>query len=328
MGNKYKFRDNVFTFEGAVSIYEAPDYVQPMRIPWEFKELYPVVQEFKAKQASGVRICFTTNANKIVLEIENKEDKPRLDLLVNSILIESVTCAEEIVEFKELPEGDKEIEIWLDPCKEFKLRQIIIEEAFVIRKTIVKQKRWIHYGSSISHSMEARIPSEIWTGIVSQKLGLHLTNLGFHSECKCDSMMGLAIRDIPADFITMKLGINLVDGDLNRRTFKPAIFGIVKIIRDKKPTTPIVICSPIYSPLYEEKRGGSDFNLVEMREEVKACVAILKNYGDENIYYSDGLEIFGEAYSNFMPDDLHPNAEGQYVMAENFIDKVFKKYLL
>lgn len=325
---RYSYNDGVYSFEGAVSVYQCGNYVTPMRIDCDHMDLFPVLNEIKGRQASGVRLCFTTDTRNLILQIANTDENLMLDLFVDDKLFQSIVCREAFVKFEKLPEGFKDIKIWLDPKCVFKLKNVLVESKSKICKTIIKQKRWIHYGSSISHSMEGESPSKIWTAMVGQKLNLHLTNLGFHSECKCEPMIGFMIRYIPADYITLKLGINLVDGDLNTRTFKPSILGLIKIIRDKKPNTPIVLCSPIYCSLYEETKGGSGYDLRGMREEILECVNIFKRYRDNNIFYVDGLKIFGKEYSEYMPDKLHPNAEGQYIMSENFINEVFQKHLI
>lgn len=326
----YYYNDGVFTFEGAVSVINCDGYVTPIRIDGKHMDYYPILNEKKGKMASGIRITFTTDSRDIVLKIVNDEDDFMMDLFIDDKYYEGkcIARSEDAAEFNNLPEGLKHIEIWLDQRRELKLREILIDDGSKIKKSLVDKKRWVHYGSSISHSMEAKSPSAIWTSIAARRMNLHLTNLGFHSECKCEPMMGFIIRDLPADYITLKIGINLVDGDLNRRTFKPNIFGLVNIIREKKPFTPIVLCSPIYTPLYDDIRGGSGYNLKEMREAISECVEIFKKYGDKNIYYTDGLKLFGSEYMSNMPDDLHPDADGQYIMADNFIKEVFEKHLI
>ncbi len=327
---KYSYEDNVFSFEGAVSVYKGKGYSMPFRIDCSHIDFFPVLNELKAKQASGVRLSFNTDSKNIIINVINDEEDLMLDLFIDNSFYKGITASHHkgCIEFLDLPEGLKKIDIWLDQRREFKLCNLMVDEDCNIYKVQSNQKRWIHYGSSISHSLEGESPSKTWAAMVAQRLDLHLTNLGFHSECKCDPMIGFVIREIPADYITLKVGINLVDGDLNTRTFKPAILGLINIIRDKKPDTPIVLCSPIYTPLYDDIKGGSGYNLKEMREVVLECVHIFREYGDKNIFYTDGLKLFGPQYIQHMPDDLHPNAEGQYIMANNFINEVFKSHLL
>ena len=131
------------------------------------------------------------------------------------------------------------------------------------------------------------------------------------------------IRDLPADFLSMKVGINIYgSGSLNTRTFIPAIIGFVHIIREKHPDTPFAVISPIFSPPRESTPNAVEFTLSAMREEVAEAVQIMKDRGDRSIHYIDGLELFGPDLAGLLPDELHPNAEGYKILGQNFVDKV------
>lgn len=51
---------------------------------------------------------------------------------------------------------------------------------------------------------------------------------------------------------------------------------------------------------------------------------LINKTGDTNIYYVDGLKIFGPGELKYLPDKLYPNATGQFILAENFIRKCLK----
>ncbi|GIS63920.1 MAG: hypothetical protein CM1200mP3_01680 [Chloroflexota bacterium] len=64
-----------------------------------------------------------------------------------------------------------------------------------------------------------------------------------------------------------------------------------------------------------------------MRVEVKKSVETLRfPKGDENVFYINGLDIFGESLSHLLPDDLHPNTEGYSIMAKN-ISEFIQPYI-
>ncbi|MBM2827335.1 MAG: family lipase [Dehalococcoidia bacterium] len=131
------------------------------------------------------------------------------------------------------------------------------------------------------------------------------------------------MRDLPADFISMCVGINIYgQGSLGPRTFGPAIIGFVQILRERHPDTPLAVMSPIYSPPRETTPNVVGFTLRAMREEVAEAVAALQACGDHNIHYVDGLEVFGPELGHLLPDELHPNAEGYKIMGNNFLEKV------
>ena len=138
------------------------------------------------------------------------------------------------------------------------------------------------------------------------------------------------IRDLPADFISMKVGINIYgSSSLSIRTFRSSVIGFIEILREKHIDTPLAVISPIYSPDREVVLNSGELSLQIMRNEIQEAVSKIQSYGDTNIHYIDGLSIFGEQYAHMLPDGLHPNAEGYKVMAENFLNEVaipiFKK---
>jgi len=123
----------------------------------------------------------------------------------------------------------------------------------------------------------------------------------------------------------MKVGINIYgSGSLNERTFRAAIIGFVQIIREKHPDTPFAVISPIYSSHRETDLNAVGFSLRDMREEVAEAVEALKAHGDGNIYYVDGLKLFGAEHAHMLPDELHPDAKGYKVLAQNFLEEVAK----
>ena len=164
---------------------------------------------------------------------------------------------------------------------------------------------------------------------MAREQGLNLTCLGYGGQCHLDPMVARMIRDLPADFLSMKVGINIYgSGSLNARSFGPAIIGFVHIVREKHPDTPFAVISPIFSPPRESTLNSAGFTLAAMREEVAEAVQALKASGDRNIHYIDGLDLFGSEHADMLPDDLHPDAQGYKVLAQNFSRKVAQTVFL
>ena len=121
------------------------------------------------------------------------------------------------------------------------------------------RRKWVHHGSSISHCMEAYSGSRTWPATAAHLADVNLINLGLAGQCHLDQFTARTIRDTPADLISLKCGINIVNGDtLRMRTFAPALHGFLDTVRDGHPDTPLLVVSPILCPAHEDAPGPTD----------------------------------------------------------------------
>ncbi|RSD13250.1 GDSL-type esterase/lipase family protein [Amycolatopsis eburnea] len=311
-------------------------------------------------QPAGVRLRFRTAAD--VVELETLPTKlvytgapPRpdgvYDLLVdgelvaqgtvqggNTLTVDPRTGAGErragsagTVRFGGLGAHPKDVEIWL-PHHEITELLALRTDAPV--EALPERRVWLHHGSSISHGSNAASPAGTWPALAATAAGVDLVNLGFGGNALLDPFTARALRDTPADLISVKLGINVVNADLMRlRAFGPAVHGFLDTIRDGHPDTPLVVVSPLYCPIHERTPGPGDFDhealargevrfratgdpaeraagkltLEVVRDEL-ARIVTQRQAEDANLRYLDGLALYGEAdFAELpLPDALHP----------------------
>lgn len=318
-------------FEGAVSVEHIGNCLKPWRVDYRLRDLFPSPDEAllgKMECTSGVKLRFFTDSTKVVLKVSQIEEVIRnFDLVIDNQLLETVELSPEstTVLFDNIPTGEKVIEIWLPqqhPTEIISLEVDDDSDAVVLPDSRLK---WITYGSSISQCNSAHSPSRIWPATASRIHDLNLTSLGYGGQCHLEPMIARMIRDLPADIITLKLGINVQGGlSLNPRTFKAAVIGLIQIIREKHPSTPIGVISPIISPQREEVDNAVGLSLTKMRIEIKDAVErIKKTDNDENLFYFDGLKIFGESLVGpRLPDNLHPDGDGYEILGKNIAEQV------
>jgi SsfX3, N-terminal domain/GDSL-like Lipase/Acylhydrolase family len=288
--------DPRLSWRGAVSLERDETSVKPWRIPFRDRLLYQEALRSRAATAAGVRVAFRTDATTIGGTVITDAESAPIDLVIgNELIATRPTAGRDSFRFDRVPEGEKVVELWLPQFGEFRLRGLELDGGASLEPAGDPRPKWVTYGSSITHCRAAASPALTW----------------------------------PADYLSMKVGINIYGAaSLSGRTFAPGIIAFVQIVRERHPTAPFVVISPIISPPREAEPNRVGFTLAAMREEVAGAVETLRAHGDRNVYYVDGLSLFGPGLVSLLPDDLHPNAEGYQALGENFLREVAARYFV
>lgn len=345
------------------------------RLPaWARAQLVDPAIGFVSSMPSGGRLEFVTDSTTIDLEavftrLEYAGITPHtatIDLVVDGELVASETLTDtdlirfpdrnaidfemvhidpSVVRFDGLADGRKHVEIWLAQSASTMLRELRLDaDAMIEAPPASERRRWVHYGSSISHCMEAEHPTGTWPAVVARAADVDLYSLGLAGQCHLDQFAARTIRDLPAELISVKLGINLVNADsMRERAFVPAVHGLLDTIRDGHPDVPIVLISPIICPAAEDYPGPTlpseegrfevferpdelmvgALSLSRIRELLELVVAQRQRTGDANLHYLHGHELFGADDVDDLHDGLHPNSAGYQRMGERFTAYAF-----
>ncbi len=245
--------------------------------------------------------------------------------------------------FDDLPDGEKDLELWL-PHDETTELVALRADAPVGAMPSRGRRTWLHHGSSVSHGSHAATPTGTWPALAAAAAGVDLVNLGFGGGALLDPFVARTVRDTPADVISLKLGLNVVNSDLmRRRAFAPAVHGFLDTVRDGHPTTPLLVVSPVLCPVHEDTPGplvpdlagfaegrigflasgdASDatrLTLRRVREDLEQVVAERAGE-DPALGYLDGRLLYGEddAGELPLPDGLHPDAATHRLLGERF----------
>jgi len=322
--------DPRLSWSGTLSCEMGDGWVKPWRIPYQDQDLYDPGDgglAARAEMPSGVRLRFGTDAQELKFHTEPLGEAGNFDLYAADQLVatQAYAAAQTEVAFAGLSAGEKIVELWLSPAMPVALRSVELNEGARLEKSVDNGLKWVTYGSSITHCRTAGSPSFTWPGVVARDRNFNLTSLGFGGQCHADPMIARLIRDIDADFVSLKLGINIYgSASMGPRAFRPAVIGSIASIRDGHPNIPLVVCSPIWSPVRESTPNAVGLTLEQMRLEVREAVESFCRRGDDLIYYVDGLRLFDASLAQYLPDDLHPDAEGYRRMGENFLKEVFE----
>lgn len=365
---------------GAVEVEETDRGLLPHRLPAWVRRQFPDAQLLMAEsQPSGVRVCLRTAAT--VLELDGVPTKREYvgagrrpdgvyDLVVDGAVTgdatmpggdtltidpsNGATALEQgevgTLRFDGLPAGAKEVEIWL-PHDETVRLIALRSDAPLEPAPPTESLRWLHHGSSISHGSNAERPTATWPAVVARTAGVDLLNLGLGGSALLDPFVARTLRDLPADVISMKLGINLVNADLMRlRAFVPAVHGLLDTIRDGHPSTPLLLVGPVHCPIHEDTPGPCEFDpealaagrvafratgdpaeraagkltLGVVRDELERLVAERAGT-DPHLHYLDGRELYGDSdHAELpLPDRLHPDTATHRRIGERFAGLAF-----
>ncbi|MFD6971409.1 GDSL-type esterase/lipase family protein [Streptomyces sp. NPDC059979] len=252
--------------------------------------------------------------------------------------------------FTGLPPRMKDVEIWL-PHNETTELVALRTDAPVAPVPDTGRTVWLHHGSSISHGSDAASPTTTWPALAAALGDVDLINLGLGGNALLDPFTARAMRDTPADLISVKIGINLVNTDLMRlRAFAPAVHGFLDTLRDGHPTTPLLVVSPILCPIHEDTPGPAAFDPGELRagrlvvratgdpaeraagkltlnviRDELARIVRQRSAQDPHLHYLDGRALYGgaDAAELPLPDALHPDAPTHRLIAERFAALAF-----
>ena len=361
---------------GVVEIERTEQGVLPHRLPaWARDQVADPQLAMAEAQPSGVRLVFCTRASAV--ELVTRPTKrvyvglaPRpdgvYDLVVdgrltgqasvgggNTLLIDMSTGTVESrpgspgsVRFDGLSDTLKHVEIWL-PHHETTELIALRTDAPVEPATDHGRRVWLHHGSSISQGSDAASPTSTWPALAASLGGVELVNLGFGGSALLDPFVARVLRDTPADLISLKIGINLVNTDLMRlRAFTSAVHGFLDTIREGHPRTPLLVVSPILCPIHEDTPGPSTPDMTALadtgqirflaagdpadRASGKLTLGVVREQladivrqraaGDPHLHHLDGRELYGaaDAAELPLPDALHPDAATHVRIGERF----------
>ncbi|MFW6313601.1 MAG: GDSL-type esterase/lipase family protein [Spirochaetota bacterium] len=169
----------------------------------------------------------------------------------------------------------------------------------------------------------AASPARTWPAVAARLRNLSLTSLGFGGQCHLDPLVAMTLRDLSADLMTLKLGINVYGAStLNTRSYPAAVIGLVRIIRERHPYTPIGVITAIASPDRERATNVVGCTLEDYRAMTRDAVERLQAAGDEKLWLFEGTDLFGAEDAHLLPDGLHPNPKGYELIGRRFADRV------
>lgn len=361
---------------GAVEMEHGPDGVRLHRLPaWARAQSTDPLLQMAQSQPAGVRLRFATKATVVELDAHATRVGYRgaplrpagaFELAVDGAVVGRASLTEATVvmtdlatgavttepagagtlRFTGLAPGPKRVDLWLPHNERVEL--VALRADAPVEPWPTTAPVWLHHGSSISQGSNAVHPSGTWPAVAATLAGVDLVNLGFSGSSLVDQLTARTIRDLPADAISLKLGINVVNADAMRvRAFESAVHGFLDTVRDGHPTTPLLLVSPVLCPIHEHTPGPGAFDEAALAQgrigfratgdpaevaagrltltvirDVLARVVEARRADDPHLHHLDGRELYGEddAQAHPLPDDLHPDPATHRLMGTRFAE--------
>jgi len=181
------------------------------------------------------------------------------------------------------------------------------------------EKRYLAYGSSITHGQNGVLPTGTYAMRTAQILGVDLLNMGFGSGAHCEKQMAdyISSRD-DWDFASLEMGINMVPS-FDADEFRKRVEYFIARISESHPEK-YIFCIDMF-PFSMDFVKGETKNVI-FRKIVKDAVSFVSS---KRVIHIDGRDIL-KRISGLMTDLVHPSPSGMQEMAVNLsnIIRTFK----
>ena len=320
-----------FSWVDAVSFVEgrgfadAEPYARLPKKAWEVGGIDRVLHAGKGSQATGLALRFKTDSQQVRLRCTMKRVKGDSSSVDGTSAFDVYGWDEarktwRFERVKNELRGENEVYCTIrrkwtkdQPCLvylpfrgEISKCEIGVEPGKSVVRIEPPKKRVVHYGTSLVHGGCVSRGGMLFTAIYGRLCDVEVVNLGFSGAAHMQSVMAEFQSDVPAD-------LYIVDPVLNNwaKDVRKKLGPYVKIIREKRPQVPILVCEP--ASTYEKENERSIATKEVFDELVKE--------GVENIYLIKTQELMCDD-SEGTVDGLHPNDYGAMQMGRAFAKKI------
>ena len=165
------------------------------------------------------------------------------------------------------------------------------------------------YGSSITQGGCAGRPGMSYQAILSRLLDIDVVNLGFSGNGLGEPELAAAMAEIDSACYVLDFAQNLPDAEALEKAYSP----FMKIVRERRPETPMVCITPIFasSELWSEKARD---RLSAMRQVIRNAVSERIAGGDTALRLIEGYSLLGldvpDGHAPHIAELLRPDAMG------------------
>lgn len=325
---------------GAVSITESDEGFSFFRFNedelklYENRVLYAGCDfDKKSYSTSGVQFEFKTDATKFSVSGSVKAASSRkyyaFDIFVNGEFVGDLrnyrvddmvpnytandfSLSDFSGEF-EIGEGIKTVRVVFPWSVSPTLSEVSLDGASFV-EPVVKSKKMLMYGDSITQGYDAESPSRAYAVALSYALDAEAYNKGIGGEIFCPELSDIR-ADINPDYITVAYGTNDWRNSGSKENFISNAKGFYTNLAQNYPYAKIFAISPIWRDDTKTCVGFGDFSEVE---------AVIKEIAEstENVTFIRGFDFVPHSTDYFADLRLHPRNIGFDFYADNLIRRI------
>lgn len=185
----------------------------------------------------------------------------------------------------------------------------------------VPNKKYLAYGSSITHGSEGLVPNNAYVMRTADNLKMENINLGFPGSAMLEPVMAnyLASRN-DFDVMTLELGINILD--IEYEDFRERTEYFIKTIAEAHPDKPIFCIDFVITQQDLWEDDNPQKHCTGFRTIVKEAV---EKYGSKNTVYVNGLSLLSDI-CYLTADITHPSMRAMEIISNN-LTEIIKKHI-
>ncbi len=188
----------------------------------------------------------------------------------------------------------------------------------------VPDKTLCCYGSSITHGAWAIGHHNSYVQTCARELGVDVWNLGLSGGCKCEPEVADFLSELPWDYLTMELGVNM------RQEFTPETFAqragyLVDTVCQKRPKEPKFLITIFPNGIRREDPAITELEARNERAFNQTLRELASQYADKNLTLVEGSSVLTD-FTWLATDLLHPSDTGQILMGHTLAG-ILKQHL-
>lgn len=320
---KLAFSDIQAITSGAERVLQRPEGIQFSRFTEEQETLYLEKKNqfrFKVSSASGIRLTFRTNSQKLGLKVLTENGSGRkyfsFDVFVNGKMIDAldnfsgleipamytnlVTSFGEFSKEFCLGEGEKEVTVYFPWSAKVILQELELDNGATVVPAIPKKKLLV-WGDSITQGFDALRPSNKYITRIADWLGAEEYNKGIGGDCFWPELADTH-EDFTPDYIIAAYGTNdwLISSE---EVFMEDCRGFYQNLSNRYPNVQIFAITPLWR--VNGKKGERFCAHDQVDSKIRQLVKDLPN-----VIPISGYPLVPHEEGMFADLVLHPNDVG------------------